>query len=137
MRMSAVTGTSTPASRMRTYFMAFPLPPGNLRLYAFGHDRPELHVLVRRHEKWIRLTCFARLKLRQPLGRHVEERVVLHFDVDFHLPGDVEVVVDRLHVLLQSWRRDAIGREDRAAEQPRDVRSPAFFHRKDERDRAR
>ena len=63
-------------------------------------------------------------------------RMVLQLDIHFQFLRGVEVVIDRLNVLFQARRRDAIDRQDRAAEEAGHVRLPAILHREDERERA-
>src|SRR5206468_1494499 len=106
--------------------------PRDFRLDALRHDRPELDVAIGAHEERMWRSGPARFQRGQPLGRRVEDRMVLHFDVDLHLLRRVEIVGDRFDVLLESWRRDPIRRQDGAAEEPHDVRLSAVLDWKDE-----
>src|SRR6267378_2149384 len=107
--------------------------PRNLGLNALRYNIPESCVLFSAHHEWMRFAGFPRLEFGEPIRRIVEDRVVLNFDIHFHPLRDIQVMADRTYVLLQSGCCDSIQRQDRPAEDSRNVSGSAVFYREDER----
>ena len=80
MTMAAATRNSSPKQRASRSIAA----PDNLRLDTLRHHRPERDVGLRADHEWMRFSRFPVLQPGQPVGRGVEDRVVLKLDIDLH-----------------------------------------------------
>jgi hypothetical protein len=80
MTMAAATRNSSPKQRASRSIAA----PDNLRLDTLRHHRPERDVGLRADHEWMRFSRFPVLQTGQPVGRGVEDRVVLKLDIDLH-----------------------------------------------------
>ena len=73
MTMAAATRNSSPKQRASRSIAA----PDNLRRSTLRHHRPERDVGLRADHEWMRFSRFPVLQPGQPVGRGVEDRVVL------------------------------------------------------------
>ena len=90
MTMAAATRNSSPKQRASRSIAA----PDNLRLDTLRHHRPERDVGLRADHQRMRFSRFPVLQPGQPVGRGVEDRVVLKLDIDLHPHRIVATDVD-------------------------------------------
>src|SRR5207302_2055540 len=99
-------------------------------LGAFDHEVEEPGVIFLADHEGVGLSGFARSKRGELIGKAVENRMVLNFDVHLHLLGPLLEVLDGVNELL-----DLAGRslsDEASAHHTNHVHLAAVFHREDQ-----